>query len=536
MDLEELSNSINVKNYIRMLRKLKGSDKIVGSVSIAVMLSGVSSMGMQIVAQRVLTPHFGDSVYMWGSILTVFMVSLSLGYYIGGKKASSKDKSGLRAPLILSAAYIVLFIFLQEFILEWYVSSFNFGIYSYLPALSVLFGPPITLIGLISPYAAEASAKDSKGEASGQIYFAGTVGSIFGAIGTTFILLPNMYLYSIQLVFALFLVIGSWMVHRRKICIELLFFVAICSGLLILPQSGLYSSLEFGDRGLKNIDVDVKDSRDEKIIYETQTLYQDLKIRQVQDIRTMYLDGGPQSAMNVSQPSRYTWDYPRNFHLSAAINGDANNVLFIGGGGFSAPKRFEREYNSSIDVVEIDPGVVTAAKKYFRLNETQDLDIHIEDGRRFLRTKDNRYDIIIVDAYRGGKIPFHITTREFFRLVDQSLVEDGIVMTNIISKRKGDESRLYKSHYKTIESVFQDTYSIPNEEEGRQLIQVLASKENLSREKVMLEAYKGTGKSEMNMTETASKLENPDFIDSPVLYDGMGGRFIPEGVTNKRIK
>ena len=104
---------------------------------------------------------------------------------------------------------------------------------------------------------------------------------------------------------------------------------------------------------------------------------------------------------------------------------------------------------AAITTVEIDPGVITAAKTYFGLRETERMRYRAGDGRVFLNRNDELYDLILLDAYRGGYVPFHLLTREFYTLVKQRLTPGGAAAFNI-----HDGSKLYASTVKTLGEVF----------------------------------------------------------------------------------
>ena len=86
---------------------------------------------------------------------------------------------------------------------------------------------------------------------------------------------------------------------------------------------------------------------------------------------------------------------------------------------------------SSITTVEIDPGVITAAKTYFGIRETPRMRYRDGDARVFLNRNPSGYDLILVDAYRGGYVPVHLLTREFYTLLKQRLAPGGAVAFNV---------------------------------------------------------------------------------------------------------
>jgi spermidine synthase len=140
---------------------------------------------------------------------------------------------------------------------------------------------------------------------------------------------------------------------------------------------------------------------------------------------------------------------------------DVDRVLFIGGGGFSGPKRYAHEYDATVDVVEIDPAVVDAAEQYFDVSESDGMNIYTQDGRVFLQETNRTYDVIVLDAYRADQVPHHLTTVEFMREARSHLSEDGVVVANVISARSGPGSEFYRAQYRTMGEVFPQVYSFP---------------------------------------------------------------------------
>ena len=442
------------------LEKLSDYSK---SEQVAVLVSGIASMGLEMLAGRMVAPEFGSSVYTWGSIIGVFMAALAYGYHLGGKRAQEKASvTALSNIMVISALYIGLIMILGDFIIQ-IGSAIPIGSrYISIFPVTILFGPPTFLLGFISPYAAQMSSKSNKGEASGNVYAIGTFGSIIGVFATTFVLLPYLGVGTIQMIFALFLVAGAIYCSRKSggFGEQIGFSMAT---LLILSGAFLIQTTGVGGA-----------------VYQTQTPYQELEIRDSGGVRTMYLNGQPQSGMYLNGSDQHVFRYTKYFHMPFLMAEDQDqieNVLFIGGGGFTGPKRFVEDYDVTVDVVEIDPEVVDAAKTYFRVNESEDLRIHVDDGRKFLRESNTTYDLIVVDAYRKSSVPFHLTTQEFMELSNSKLSEDGYFYANIISSPSGPGSKLYRAEYKTAETVFPQVYGFRTSElPVTQNVEMIASK------------------------------------------------------------
>ncbi|ELZ33327.1 spermidine synthase [Halogeometricum pallidum JCM 14848] len=414
---------------------------------LAVFVSGVASMGLEILAGRMIAPQFGSSIYTWGSIIGVFLAALSYGYHRGGKLAAERATNGRMARVfLLTGAYVAGLIFLGDLLLR---ASAGFPLpsrFASLPAITLLFGPPTFFLGYVSPYAAQLSAKDGVGEASGHVYALGTVGSIVGAFATTYFLVPSLGITQIALVFGLLSVGTALVLVRPRADGD----HAVASAFVVLL---LLAAAGSGAAGL---------SVEGRVVYETQTPYQELRVVDSGEVRTLYLDGQRHSAMDLEEPYRHVFDYTRYFHLPLLMTDDVDRVLFVGGGGFTGPKRFVRDYpNVTVDVVEIDPEVVSTAKRYFSVEESERLNVYTRGGRQYLQETNQTYDLIVLDAYRKDKVPFELTTVEFMELANDRLDEDGVLFANLISAPSGPASQFYRAEYKTISRAFPRVYSFP---------------------------------------------------------------------------
>jgi spermidine synthase len=137
-----------------------------------------------------------------------------------------------------------------------------------------------------------------------------------------------------------------------------------------------------------------------------------------------------------------------------AYNPGARDVLFIGLGGGSFPKRLWRDFpDLRLQGVEIDPVVRDVAYRFFELPRDPRLQVAVEDGRRYLARTERRWDAILIDAFFSDAIPFHLFTTEFLEVARSRLAPGGVILTNTIGSIAGDRSRLFRSVYRTYRSV-----------------------------------------------------------------------------------
>jgi hypothetical protein len=136
---------------------------------------------------------------------------------------------------------------------------------------------------------------------------------------------------------------------------------------------------------------------------------------------------------------------------------ELRRVLFIGGGVGVGPRSFRRHYpQAEIDLVEIDPAVVALAGRHFHFAPDRQMRVHVEDGRAFLRRRPAAtWDAILLDAFgSGGRLPFHLMTREFLETLKGHLTAGGVVLANLPSALAGEARGVVRAEYRTFQAVF----------------------------------------------------------------------------------
>ena len=123
-----------------------------------------------------------------------------------------------------------------------------------------------------------------------------------------------------------------------------------------------------------------------------------------------------ESVANLADPDDLPVRYTQMMTVGVLYPPEVKRVLMIGLGGGSISSYLGRYMpDATIDTVEVDPGVITAAKKYFGMIETPRVRYLEGDGRVFLNRRKETYDLILVDAFHGGYVPFHLLTRSSTR-------------------------------------------------------------------------------------------------------------------------
>ncbi len=402
-------------------------------------------MGLEILAGRLVAPAFGHSVYTWGSVIGIFLAALSLGYALGARHAHQyASRRSLVVLLSTSTLAVAIVVLGGDAIISLFDTLAVPDRYGSILPVTVLFGPMTFLLGVISPFAAQLSTAKTHGGASGRVYAVGTIGSIVGAFGTTFLLIPTLSVPAIGLLLGVPLILAALSITDRSPA-------AIASiGFAIIVLAGASTVAVYGVPA------------GERVVVDTQTAYADLTVVDDGDVRTMYIGGVPQSAIYLDDREGYVFDYAKYAHLPLLVQNDTERVLFIGGGGFTLPQRFVELYpNVTVDAVEIDPEVVRVAREHFGLEESPRLTVYVEDGRSFLQQTNHTYDVIVLDAFRADRVPFHLTTTEFMELAASKLDEDGALIANTITVPAGDGSAFGRAVVKTMDRTFSQVYTFP---------------------------------------------------------------------------
>ncbi len=414
-------------------------------------IAGGVGMALEIVGSRVLAPAFGSGVNVWSSLISVFLFGWALGSYIGGTIADRYPKSlGLVLSTLLNAPAIAIVNSFGRQLCLWISDRYIAGQLGPLLAAFLLFMPSCVLFGVVSPYVIRllTTSPDFAGRVAGRVYAVSTMGSLVGTLSAGFILIPMLPV---------------------SLILKLLSLAMLIAAALVLAHEALQrSALRLKMAAAVILLTIITTPTPCKILYEKDSAYHRIIVEQIGSVRILRFGPTYQSAIDLSDPSRAVFPYTDYFHLSLIFNPNIKRVLMVGLGGGTVPMRFWRDYeDAQIDVVEIDPDVRDVAIKFFGFKEDRRLQVFIEDGRIFLRRSNNKYDLIMMDAYTATKyglsVPFHLATKEFFELVKERLTDNGILAYNLIGQLEGRAARSTLSFIKTVSSVFPSVYIFPVE-------------------------------------------------------------------------
>ena len=413
-----------------------------------VFLSGAIQMGLELLASRILSPYVGSSNVVWTSIIGIILISMSLGYWYGGKKADKNSSLDVIAEVLLIAALAASFIPIFETLIVKNIAGIisNLTLAAIICAL-IVFSVPSFILAMISPLAVKLTVKNNLeiGSSSGRISAISTIGSIVGTFLMGFVLIPHIGASNINICIILILLVMSIIIRENRDK-KYFYLTTFCVSLAImLVVLGKY--------------VFLKSNPD--IVLDTDSEYSRIWVKEIQTQQTSYktlqVDMGLESYLDT-QTNEMGAEYLKYYDLFEYFNREAKSTLLIGGAAYTYPMHYLNKYqDKTIDVVEIDDKMTQIAKEQFGLNtEDPRLTIYSQDGRSFLNYSENQYDTILIDAFKGLNAPFELTTYEAMVNAKKRLKENGIVITNVISAIEGKDSDFIKYEYATYKAVFDD--------------------------------------------------------------------------------
>jgi len=381
-------------------------------IFITVFFSGMIALAVEMSASRLLGNVFGSSNLVWAVIIGLILVYLTLGYWLGGKLADKKPSYQVFYRLLMWGSLTIgLVPMISRPILRITANGFDQlfipGVVGAFITVIILFIIPLTLIGMVSPFALKLVLQDtqSAGKMSGLLSAISTLGSFIGTFLPVLILTPLIGTYRTFLFFASLLMVIATM--GTIISVDRKSWLRVSWMPIILILLWL-----FGNRGT--------DKATENLIYETESANNYIQVLEENGYRYLRLNEG-QGIHSVYHPTQLNFSGPWYqvvvspfFNPSLESANSINRMAIISlAAGTTARQALTVFPDFIIDGFEIDPKIVAVGQEYFDMTHPQ-LNVNEQDGRFGLKQSDQKYDIISVDAYRAPYIPWHLTTIEFF--------------------------------------------------------------------------------------------------------------------------
>jgi predicted membrane-bound spermidine synthase len=448
---------------------LRASPGFLWLVYLNAFVSGAVIMAFEMLGSRYLNPYFGSGIYTWAALIATVLIALMVGYFLGGWLADRWPTHKLLAGLIMvSAVYLAFVPLAADGVLAAIFDSIESVRTGSLAAALALLFIPLTLLGVYSPFAIRLTLRSTEqsGRVAGRIYGISTFGSVFGTLFATFWLIPTLGSRSITYLLAgVALLSGlSFLMAVPAIAGGMRRAAAALGGLVLCPAAALVA---FGVPPAQAQQGGIFERYDSgtdevRLIEQVETSYNNIYITQRGDFITMSFRvrrrDETESVINLLDLGELPLPYTRAMTVALAYADNLDRMLMVGLGGGTTSRYVGRHVKDmDVTVVELDRGVIKMTKKHFKLKEGPRYHIVERDGRvHLMRNRKARYDIIMVDAFRGGYVPFHLLTREFYELLKKRLTPGGVAVFNVHGG-----TRLFESTMKTLTTVFGHVETVP---------------------------------------------------------------------------
>jgi len=424
-----------------------------------------------------MAPYVGVSLYTWTSIIGVVLAGISIGAYLGGRIADRYPRSSTLGWLLFLSGLGAFSISPLTNLIGG--AQFQTSLMTrILLVTTIIFFVPSCLLGMISPMVVKLTLNnlEKTGNVVGKIYAFSTLGSILGTFATGFYLISWMGTRTILLTMGIILVLSALIFggfFRSKKTLALFFLFLFLSALLPLVGLHVYATtnpeeFSFPTSPIESIKTfygyAFKPPLEEETYFFKESNYYTIKLKKSikgnngNSLESLVLDHLVHSYTDLKDPLYLEYEYIRMYEEMVrwqAKKRKSFKTLFLGGGGYTFPRFIEAKYpRAEIHVVEIDPEITRAVKKYLGISENTKIRSFNEDGRWFVMNckEKGTYDFIFGDAFNDLSIPYHLTTKEFAMQLKSLLKPDGLLLANVIDSFK--KGAFIPSYIRTLEEVF----------------------------------------------------------------------------------
>ena len=405
-----------------------------------VTISGAAVMMLELLGTRIIGPFYGVSLYVWSSLISVALIALALGYYLGGLVADRKTRFRLSYAIALAGLTTAAIPFVCRPVLLW-TNDLGLRTGAFTSAL-LLFALPLTCLGMVGPQVIELAARRAGvGRAAGSVFAVSTVGSVVGTLLLGFFLLPalgsRVILGGVSAALILLALVVAW--YERRWGYAALGPVAAAA---VATSAGLWlqaapKPTEYGDY---------------RLVHQTESHYGWVRVidDRARRVRWMLSDASVISALRLDTRGP-ALSYQKIIAALPPLRPAGRDALLIGLGGGYIAMAFAAQ-GIATDALELDPAVADAAQQYFLYEPSRAL--RVGDARYEIRRLDQQYDFIVHDCFTGGSVPSHLLSVEMLGDLDRLLKDDGLLALNFVGFTEGPQAAAAAAVYRTLGAMY----------------------------------------------------------------------------------
>ena len=409
-----------------------------------IFMSGGAILALELLASRIMAPYFGVSLYIWTGILSITLVSLALGYWLGGRLAAQHSTGGSAVRRLLQLFTLMPALAAIAIVAACLVYPHTFGplargslVFGAFAACLVLLFVPLVAASAMNPLlVAIVLQRETTGRTAdagaGKVFFVSTIGSVAGVLVTAFGLIPYFSNFAAVLVIAIvlaLLTLASIVFTREAIAgsgfVTAAAFGAVLGAAALLWGADAYTNRQ-GPFSWLGAQWTVEGSF--RSMFGTVKVLRSDKEPESGGFRRIYFqDGLTQNSADASHRSTSFYTYGLE-GLARAYRPEMRKALVLGLGAGMVPMALANA-GVEVDVVDIDPVAPRVAERFFGF-DPQKTRTHQADARTFLRSCKSGFDVVVIDLFHGDGTPDYLVTREFFNDLRRCLGARGVAVFN----------------------------------------------------------------------------------------------------------
>ncbi len=397
-------------------------------------------MAIELAGAKMVAPFYGTSLYVWASVLAVTLGGLTTGYFLGGWATYRYPAMKILIGVLLAGTVLICLMPLLALKIMPATNGLGLRMGSLVSCTLFMF-LPLVCMGMVSPAIIHLSNRELKGtgRTAGTIYAISTVGGIVMTLLMGFFLLPDWGIRNSVYLTATLL--GGMAV--MLVVLSRKFRLWATAAAFVIVFTLLAAGQAFTDPEVSG-----------KYIYRSEGILGQITVFQYTEssagdiVRLLMINHITQTYVAMTDPPVSRLNYTHRIATLAALKAAGAKALLIGMGGGSIATELKK-MGFQLDIVEIDPRMFRIAKEYFAF-DPDGVREFVDDGRHFVRSVSNTYDLVVIDVLNGEVQPNHMFTKESCRELKNILSPDGLILINFQGYLYGKYGRAARSLIRTL--------------------------------------------------------------------------------------
>lgn len=430
-------------------------------------IEGFAVMAVELMAARMIAPYFGASLYPWVAVIGITLLSLAVGYFLGGRVRMVFRGMPTAYWILLAAGIGMIFMHYVSHRFTMAFADQDLRIAVVLVSFLLIF-PPVVLLGMLPTLLIRLKARAGAwGLATGQVFSISALSGLLALPVFGFWIIPAFGLGIPSMILGL--LVAAWAIVKFTVARQWF-------ALALFPLLWLSYTLRMEGSSTENVSIQycAEGLLGQVLVADIHNTPEGRPINQ----RIMFINRIGQTMIDIGSNTSLFPYIPFMSSLGSHFPA-GSGALLLGLGGGSVANSLQTGGGFKVDAVEFDERIAQAARDYFSLNPS--VRVIIDDARHYLETSKSRYDLILFDVFKGDHFPAHVMSLEAFLKAKTLLNEGGILVINFNGYLSEQAGRPARSMVATLRAAgFKvEILPTPGPEDQRNLLFIAAPAESL---------------------------------------------------------